>query len=216
MSLYRQCAEFSLQVYDFDYAEEHRAINFSSVSDIQASIIQSTICMLYSGGTETEADHVSAPFWTKFKDWFVNLRFKMVGLGHGSGIKIHRGYYESLSTIFGQLKNVIDSRIGYRRLIITGHSAGGAYARLFQYLLRYDRPDSIAITFGEPRGGNSAYAKASDKLINVRFINECDPVPFGPPLFLGYRHAKFLRWLSADYQEIGHIHFFKWLKHLFM
>ncbi len=70
-------------------------------------------------------------------------------------------------------------------LILTGHSLGGAVARVVGALL--NRPDTHVITFGEPRSIIGTLPEIQRRN-SARFINGKDIVPRHPWPLWGYRH----------------------------
>lgn len=77
------------------------------------------------------------------------------------------------------------------KLVITGHSLGGAVATLAAAVFRKQGLELTLYTFGSPRVGNEALAKyISASGTNFRVTHLNDPVPRLPPLTLGYRHIE--------------------------
>lgn len=70
------------------------------------------------------------------------------------------------------------------KVIVTGHSLGGALAMIYAEMLRQDGIEvTQLITFGQPRVGNGKFAKAFSafEIPYIRFVNETDIVPDVPP-----------------------------------
>ena len=90
-------------------------------------------------------------------------------------------------------------------LRITGHSLGGAVAHIAQISIMSDK-DMKGLnvkfeplyTFGEPRVGNSDFARYSARVISEHFriVNKEDPIPHLPPQLMGYKHAGQEIWYS--------------------
>jgi len=72
-----------------------------------------------------------------------------------------------------------------RPIILTGHSLGGAIARVVSLLL--NRPDITVITFGEPRSIIGTLAERRN-IRSMRYVNGNDAVPKHPWPLWGYRH----------------------------
>lgn len=72
------------------------------------------------------------------------------------------------------------------RLVVTGHSLGGAVATIATARLRTEGFPVEAYTFGSPRVGNAAFVNwfAEQDGIQRRVTHEDDPVPRLPPLTL--------------------------------
>lgn len=102
--------------------------------------------------------------------------------------RAHRGFIQALENLLEQLDTDLDAlfREKQRRLIICGHSLGGALATLYG-LHQHDKSPEI-YTIGCPRVGGISFAKNAEKRINVyRILNDNDLIPKLPtPPF--YKH----------------------------
>lgn len=129
-------------------------------------------------------------------DWFNNTRARLVtGTPFGLPGYVHQGYANSLSTLWtaaGGLADLLPAlrsavRQG-RRLLVTGHSKGGALAQLAALRLASIgdpdlRPEAV-YTFAAPRAGNHAFARAFERALAGRvwrFEYQDDLVPHLPP-----------------------------------
>jgi acetyl esterase/lipase len=78
-------------------------------------------------------------------------------------------------------------------VFVTGHSLGGALARLCALSLRLDLglPDVRVVTFGSPRVGNGVFAAWFDSAVGPhwRFTHDRDIVPSLPPGYLWFAHV---------------------------
>lgn len=125
--------------------------------------------------------------------------------------RIHRGFAVGLDAIWGRVANYLaahyQGRLKNPRLILTGHSQGGALATIasvaaFNRFL--DSPGEARdkllmprelVTFGTPRCGDASFAGSLRQLANVtgvrvaRYCNSGDPIPWVPPWSQGYRHG---------------------------
>ena len=88
------------------------------------------------------------------------------------------------------------------RMIVTGHSLGGALATLAAADIRkIDDPwyseNTELYTYGSPRVGNEATARFLTKQSNYsyRVTSMHDPVPRIPSVFLGYWHMQPEYWI---------------------
>jgi pimeloyl-ACP methyl ester carboxylesterase len=76
-----------------------------------------------------------------------------------------------------------------RKLVIAGHSLGGATATLIADLLWESGNKNIAlVTAGAPRPGGRALRKRLEGLEILRFVHGNDIVPSTPPYIFGYVH----------------------------
>lgn len=91
---------------------------------------------------------------------------------------------------------------GYK-LVVTGHSMGGALASLAAASLNGQNFTLTAYTYGQPRTGDQAYADYVDKVFPgsstmIRATHSNDGVPQIPPQSDGYRHHTTEYWESDD------------------
>ncbi|EIK67136.1 lipase, class 3 [Pseudomonas synxantha BG33R] len=105
-----------------------------------------------------------------------------VSLVEGVG-KAHLGFYQA----FRAMQNFI---LGYlarfhtgQRIVICGHSLGGAIALLLAEGLRRT-PDAhyniLLYTYGAPRAADSEFTAGASSLVHHRIVNHNDPVPSVP------------------------------------
>lgn len=150
-------------------------------------------------------------------DWIIaNLKAFPVRLRDCPGtleVFVHRGFQKTLdygdkTTELRSLDAILDCLTEYgllnRKIVITGHSLGGALAVLFAVKFRSLFPDEMrsnleqVITFGSPAVGLSKfkefYGDLADKTIRV--VNNADAVPFTPPFF--YKHVGTEIWLQKE------------------
>ncbi len=131
-----------------------------------------------------------------------------------SKIRVHRGfqstlYYNdkttNLSSIDALLKHLNDlGLLANRKIVITGHSLGGALATLFSVKIRAIMPDVIdeqleeIVLFGSPAVGLKKFKTFYNELNKktIRIINGSDVVPFTPPLF--YHHVGRELWIRKN------------------
>ncbi|KND91773.1 Lipase [Tolypocladium ophioglossoides CBS 100239] len=94
---------------------------------------------------------------------------------------------------------------GYR-LVVTGHSLGGAVATLAAAYLGRDGFAADAYTFGAPRVGNDHFASfvSGQPGGQWRVTHRNDPIPRLAPIVLGYRHVSPEYWLPTDAKSAQH------------
>jgi triacylglycerol lipase len=106
-------------------------------------------------------------------EWLGNLAPRTRGLP-----KVHRGFYESYMSVDERLLPRL-SHPG--RVVVAGHSLGGAMATLAALRLagRMDPSRIELYTFGAPQVGDVAFASLLDRTVPtcVRFVNPHDPIP---------------------------------------
>ncbi len=106
--------------------------------------------------------------------------------------KVHLGFYKAYRSVKEGILAYLN-RPGNRekKIILTGHSQGGAIATLLAVWLR-QRGFNVyrAFSFGSPRVGDRSFARAYGAWLSgiyLRFVNEDDVVTKLPPVF--YRHV---------------------------
>lgn len=131
--------------------------------------------------------------WTNLRsfmlDWWGDAKAPPVPVRRRSPRRVHAGFRQDLESIWPVIGSRLDQlhrRRPGRRVWFTGHSLGGALATLAAD--RYARTTGI-YTFGAPRVGNRAFAKAF-RAPAFRIVNNNDIVSWLPPPWLGgYRHV---------------------------
>ena len=116
-------------------------------------------------------------------DWITNLKFLI------RRDDCHRGFKNNCNRTLAKLVVDYEGLDPKRKLIITGHSLGGATATLIADLLWESGNRNIAlITAGAPRPGGRALRKRLEGLEIYRFVHGNDIVPLTPPYITGYVH----------------------------
>ncbi|MEO8255643.1 MAG: lipase family protein [Flavobacterium sp.] len=152
------------------------------------------------------------------QDWKIsNLKMFPVALKSCNNIikiRVHRGFQKTLyfkdkttklSSFEALFKHIEDlDLLKNRKIIITGHSLGGAIATLFCVKVRSLMPNVIenqlaeVVLFGSPAVGlkkfKQFYGNLNEK--TIRIINGSDVVPFTPPFL--YHHIGSEIWLNED------------------
>jgi len=97
----------------------------------------------------------------------------------------HAGFINKFNSIRAELEEIVDASLShFNRIIITGHSLGGALATIAAPVLGEQHPQKFVecITFGSPRVGGTAFSAFYNAHVDssYRIINESDPVPHLP------------------------------------
>lgn len=109
----------------------------------------------------------------ELRDWVRNLR--AVPAAWSRGGRVHAGFARALHRIWRELRERLERADG--PLVCTGHSLGGALA-----LLAASRVPAASVwTFGAPRVGDRAFARALHDIPVQRVVNGRDLVPQLPP-----------------------------------
>ncbi|KAJ9075003.1 hypothetical protein DSO57_1000943 [Entomophthora muscae] len=129
------------------------------------------------------------------KNWRLNLSFRKTQFIAG---KVHSGFNQVAQHLKGyyieKLKSHLIAHPDYT-LVITGHSLGGAAALLSAAILQAELKINWSlirlITYGQPRVGDKEFATwfNAQPLCKIRVVNEDDPVPHTPPMFMNFQHT---------------------------
>ncbi|CAL8979217.1 hypothetical protein RHODGE_RHODGE_00871 [Rhodoplanes serenus] len=106
---------------------------------------------------------------------------------------IHRGFDAALDAVWGAVAMALSEHAGDARLLITGHSLGGALSVLAaqRLLITFGLRPQVW-TFGMPRVGGPHFAERYEAALGahtVRLVHGEDIVPTVPPSRLGYGHV---------------------------
>ncbi|CEJ89728.1 hypothetical protein VHEMI05553 [[Torrubiella] hemipterigena] len=135
------------------------------------------------------------------RNFITDVIFKKQSCDLVTDCLLHTGF----ATAWGEIKDTVYSAIHegltlYKdyRVVLTGHSLGGAVAILGGAYLRRDGQPVDVYTYGAPRVGNDAFANfASNQAgTSFRITHTVDPVPRLPPIIFGFRHTTPEVWLS--------------------
>ena len=134
-------------------------------------------------------------------DWRTN--FQLLKTRWKTG-RVHTGFSTSLNAAWNKvLKRIQDLRTQNQPIWFTGHSLGGALATIACATLLNDVEHDYEIggvyTFGQPRVGNAAFARAFDKAIKQRFfrlVNNNDMVTRMPRI--NYKHVGQLLYFDSN------------------
>ncbi|KAI8090274.1 lipase [Gilbertella persicaria] len=137
-----------------------------------------------------------------------DLKFDFVNYPNVKGAKVHRGFLQSYNEVVAAYFPVIQDQLtafpNYK-IIVTGHSLGGAQALLagmdlYQRDSRFSPKNLHIFTAGCPRVGNPdfAYYVDSTSIPFSRSVNERDIVPHVPPQAFGYLHPGVEAWTKSS------------------
>ncbi|KAJ2725205.1 hypothetical protein GGI07_001467 [Coemansia sp. Benny D115] len=155
--------------------------------------------LIYRGSVVT-GDWVE-DFTANLVDWPENVPGSRVGMGFLQG-------YQAANP--KAIQTVADLAVEYPtyRIIVAGHSLGGARAGLLVAELLLGHPElksrTMLFTYGQPKCGNAEFAEYMNKLgiPLIREVNKSDLVPHLPIPELGYVHFGTEVWALSDSQYI--------------
>ncbi|KAH7676772.1 Triacylglycerol lipase protein [Dioscorea alata] len=128
------------------------------------------------------------------QNWIEDLFWKQLDLNYPEmpDAMVHHGFYSAYHNtslrpaILNAVERIMDL-YGDIRVMVTGHSMGGAMASFcaLDLTVNYGIKDIQLMTFGQPRIGNTAFASYFGKHVphTVRVTNGHDMVPHLPPYY---------------------------------
>ena len=117
-------------------------------------------------------------------DWVTNLKFLI------KRDDCHRGFKNNCNRTLAKLVVDYEGLDPKRKLIITGHSLGGATATLIAEALWDSGNKNIGlVTAGSPRPGGRRLRRRIKDLEHLRFVHGDDIVAGTPPWLAGYVHT---------------------------
>jgi pimeloyl-ACP methyl ester carboxylesterase len=97
--------------------------------------------------------------------------------------KAHEGFYQAYRAMRNFVLSYLDQFYTGQRIIICGHSLGGAIALLLAEGLRRAPEGNYNIllyTYGAPRAADAEFTEGASTLVHHRIVNHNDPVPSVP------------------------------------
>ncbi|MEM9806011.1 MAG: lipase family protein [Cyanobacteria bacterium P01_D01_bin.56] len=145
------------------------------------------------------------------RDWLTNLDFAKWSAVTGAitdekqldypevygesstGVKLHKGFITAYLAVRSEIQSKVNAS-SIKHWVVTGHSLGGALAKLCAVDLQYNLGSEVSMevyTFGAPRIGNKAFAESYNHRVpkTCRFVNGNDVVCGLPRRWQGYRHV---------------------------
>lgn len=110
--------------------------------------------------------------------------------GHG---RVHRGFQQSLISVWKQVESAVKSLGSDRKLFICGHSLGAGVGVLAAHRFQVkERPVAGVYLYGTPRVGNRSFRNFYNEILEKKtflHVNNADIVTRIPPTIFGYRHV---------------------------
>jgi pimeloyl-ACP methyl ester carboxylesterase len=105
--------------------------------------------------------------------------------------KAHKGFYDAYRAMSTFILTYLDSFHVDQKVIICGHSLGGAIATLLAEALRRDtkKYDVLLYTYGSPRAGDADFVNGAADLAHHRMVNSNDPIPSVPAPWMNTRKS---------------------------
>lgn len=105
--------------------------------------------------------------------------------------KAHQGFYKAYKAISKFVQVYLDQFHMGQKIIICGHSLGGAIATLLAEALRRSPNgyDILLYTYGSPRAGDADFVAGAETLAHHRMVNNNDPIPSVPAPWMNTRKS---------------------------
>ncbi|PWK44806.1 lipase family protein [Pseudomonas sp. OV226] len=101
--------------------------------------------------------------------------------------KVHNGFYGAAKAIQGFVTDYLEKFHNGQKIVITGHSLGGAITLLLSEMLRRREGfnyDILLYTYGSPRAADKTFVEGAAALVHHRTVNHNDPVPSVPATWM--------------------------------
>ncbi len=101
--------------------------------------------------------------------------------------KVHNGFYGAAKVARKFVADYLGKFYSGQKLVITGHSLGGAIALILAEMLRRDDDyagDIVLYTYGAPRAGDKTFVEGAGALVHHRIVSHNDPVPSVPATWM--------------------------------
>jgi len=150
--------------------------------------------------------------------WLSDLSFPQVPYKRsGTKAKVHVGFLLAHDSVKDDVDSLVRQGLRFcegscNRILVVGHSLGGALATLSALELARTIPNTPPIdlrTFGSPRVGDPNFVRYFKSAVPIRssfrIVADRDPVPQTPPrklFFTKWEHVPSEIWLSGDNQDI--------------
>ncbi|CZS98256.1 related to Lipase [Rhynchosporium graminicola] len=136
------------------------------------------------------------------RNWLANFSLIQIAYVGCKSCTVHsgfaKGWAERRTVILDAVETALVAHPDFK-VVITGHSIGGAVGTLAAAELRGMGINADIYSYGSPRVGNAAFANfvTAQPGGDFRMTHENDPVAQIPPSWLGYAHTSPEFWLSG-------------------
>ncbi len=128
------------------------------------------------------------------ENWVSNFEVLFTEPYPDKSIKVHKGLHAEYMLYKDILTRYLDVD---KKIIITGHSSGGAVGMFFAYDI-FKTHKVTVFSYGKPRIGNEAFAQSASNIEHYRITHANDIVPHIPEEVLGYHHTNTEVWYPTD------------------
>jgi len=115
--------------------------------------------------------------------------------------KAHQGFYNAFKAMHKFAQSYLSQFHSGQKVIVCGHSLGGAIALLLAEALRRDSNeyDVLLYTYGSPRAADEVFVKGAAALPHHRIVNNDDPVPSVPAPWMNTRMSIWLPGILSSF-----------------
>ncbi len=117
---------------------------------------------------------------------------------------VHRGFYGAAKKANDFATKYLDKFYAGQKILICGHSLGGAIALILSQMLR-SKPEGYNIllhTYGAPRAGDATFVQAAESLAHHRMVNHNDPVPSVPAPWMKTKPGEPMPGVGIRYRQV--------------
>jgi hypothetical protein len=113
--------------------------------------------------------------------------------------KAHKGFHEAYVVLQPFITKYLERFLtNGQRVVVCGHSLGGAIALLLAEWIRQNYDEQVILyTFGSPRAGDADFVEKAKTLVHHRIVNNNDPVPSVPAAWMDTKQAVWVTGVAA-------------------
>ncbi|WP_347906025.1 lipase family protein [Pseudomonas purpurea] len=120
----------------------------------------------------------------------------------------HKGFYNAYKAMSAFVTRYLSQFYSGQKVVICGHSLGGAIATLLAEALRRDatqKYDILLYTYGSPRAGDQVFVKGAADLVHHRMVNNNDPIPSLPAPWMNTRTSVWVPGLILSFVTLPYV-----------
>lgn len=141
-------------------------------------------------------------------NWLGNFNMIPVSFPETPNAQVHSGFLDNYQAVQDQARNILIAAKNQcpqcERVVVTGHSLGGALAILnsieISNWINIPSSSITVLSFSAPRVGNREFVDHFEKFVydSWNVVNDCDLVPHVPARALGYREISSEQWWDDE------------------